>query len=318
MIVGVSRILNEAALIEPFIRHHATLLDLHIVLDNGSTDRTLPILRALAGEGLALQVFQSVSPIFAEATYNTGLYRLALAAGADWAIFLDADELLDVRRAPSLTEALVWVPVETVCIQLPVHDYVATDNDTPAELNPFRRLTMREAAPHMTKMIVRRAAPGRIEVLMGQHSATVDGIETRGEPQELVRLGHFPSRSPLQAARKAILARMKAVASGRSVADVANAHHVETIEALKTDAASWLRDQELAALRPGRNLVFDPAPYAGGDLLFSEPSDDLASLLGQFAAQGELLARSHGRILDSKRLIRAGLEGEAAVARRLF
>ncbi len=60
-VVGVSRVLDEADVIEPFIRHHAALLDLPIVLDNGSSDGTVEILRALHEEGVALQVYQTVA-----------------------------------------------------------------------------------------------------------------------------------------------------------------------------------------------------------------------------------------------------------------
>ena len=65
-IIAVTRVLNEEDVIEPLIRHHAPMVDHHIVLDNGSSDRTLEILASLKAEGARLTVLQCASVIFAE------------------------------------------------------------------------------------------------------------------------------------------------------------------------------------------------------------------------------------------------------------
>ena len=49
-LTAVTRVLNEEDIIEPFIRHHAAFVEAHILLDNGSGDRTLEILAALRRE----------------------------------------------------------------------------------------------------------------------------------------------------------------------------------------------------------------------------------------------------------------------------
>ena len=58
-LVAISRILNEADIVEAFVRHTSTLVDHHILLDNGSTDATLNIQSALHGEGLSIEVHHS-------------------------------------------------------------------------------------------------------------------------------------------------------------------------------------------------------------------------------------------------------------------
>jgi hypothetical protein len=58
-LVAASRVLNEDDILEAFVRHHAALVDHHIFLDNGSSDRSLAILRALQAEGLPLTVLQT-------------------------------------------------------------------------------------------------------------------------------------------------------------------------------------------------------------------------------------------------------------------
>ncbi|MFL5332666.1 MAG: glycosyltransferase family 2 protein [Geminicoccaceae bacterium] len=310
-VVGVTRLLNEADIVEPFVRHHAALLDLQILLDGGSTDETVSILRALHAEGLNIQVYQSSSPIFLEQAYNTGLYRLALGEGADWVFFLDADELLVTRAAARAQPILELVPADIACLRLPVFRYAVP----PGEGHPLERLTHRDPEPHMPKVVVRRLDPARVAVYAGNHFAFVDGRQELGLSQDRLALAHLPERSKLQAARKAILARLKVLASGEAQAAHFNTHALDAFERLKADPRGWLAQEAKSA---GAPVVEDPVPYRGGPLRYTKPADDLARLLALFAAQGELLARSHGSVLDRKRLIRRQLQEEGRVASRLF
>lgn len=70
-LVSVTRILNEDDIVEAFVRHNSVGLDHMIFLDNGSSDRTLDILRALQREGVPLSVFQAISAEFDEADAST-------------------------------------------------------------------------------------------------------------------------------------------------------------------------------------------------------------------------------------------------------
>ena len=312
-VVGVSRVLNEADLVEPFIRHHAALLDLQIVFDGGSTDGTVDILRALHAEGVNFQVYQTSSPIFLEHILSTGSYRLALAEGADWVVFLDADEMLVGRGAERLESILALVPAEIACLQVPVFRYAVPE--APVGLHPLGALTLRDAAPHMVKVLARRLDPARITIAPGDHFAMVDGRQDSGLPQHRIMLAHLPERSPLQAARKAILGRLKVVASGAAAAAEFNTHIEPVFQALKADPRGWLQQAE-AAQRSA--AVEDRVVYLGGDLRYTRAPDELARLLALFAAQGELLARSHGAILDRKRFIRRQKEDDGRVVHRLF
>ncbi len=317
-IVGVSRILNEEHLIEAFIRHHAALLDLQIVLDGGSTDRTMAILAALHAEGVPLQVFQTASPIFVEQVYNTGLYRLALNEGADWVCFLDADELLDLSRIPEgLAAFLHLVPPEIACLAVSAFRYLAPDAAAAPEPNPFQRLTRRETRPHMQKLVARRLDPARITIYAGSHGAFVDGVADHGLSQDRLVLAHFPERTPLQAARKAILGRLKALATGAAVAAEASIHYDAAFHALQDDPRRWL-EQAATDHAARQDLVHDPVHYRGTALCYTRPPDDLADLIAQFAVQAARLARSHGDLLDRKRLIRTEMLKAAAVVRRVI
>lgn len=313
-IVGVSRVLDEADVIEAFVRHHATMLDLHILLDNGSTDGTVEILRALHAEGIALQVYQTQSAIFMEQAYNTGLYRLALQEAADWVFFLDADELLVPRGAAGLPDILALAPAGVLCLRLATFRY-ARPRPEPGE-HPFAALVRRGSQPEMHKIAVRRVDATRIHIAPGNHFAFVDGQEDAGLSQDRLLLAHAPDRSPLQAARKVILSRLKPIASGEAAAGFFSVHRVPDFEALKTDPRGWLDRAEAPASAP--DDVDDPVAYRGGTLRYSAATDELARMIALFTAQAEHLARAHGAIMDRKRLLRREVMQRGAEARRLF
>ncbi|MBV9735432.1 MAG: glycosyltransferase family 2 protein [Acidisphaera sp.] len=303
-VVGVTRIQDEADIVEAFVRHHATLLDLHILLDGGSTDATLDILRALRAEGLAVQVYQTQTPVFVESLLNTGLYRLALKEGADWVIFLDTDEFLAVRGADRPAEVLAIAPPGVPCLRLLAYRYMP----------PITGLVRREARPQMPKIAARRLEPARITIYAGNHGAYVDGAYDAGLSQDRLFLAHVPDRDPLQIARRAILARMRAIASGQAIGDDASQHCAPAVDALKRDPRAWLAQ----AMAEPDGLVEDPVPYRGGPLVHTPEPDELARLLMILAARTEALARSHGRILDRKRLIKKEMMDDARRVVRLF
>lgn len=310
-VFGISRVLNEADMVEPFVRHHAALLDGHVLLDGGSVDGTVEILRALRDEGLNLSVYQVKSPIFLEQMHNTGLYRLALAEGADWVVCLDADELLVVRGAERPHAVLQLVPDSIPALAMQAFRYAAPP---PADTHPLTRLTHRDPAPHMPKLVARRMEPERISIYAGNHGAYVDGRKEPGLSQDRLLLAHLPDRDPLQSARKTILGRIKAIASGAETASWISDHLMSAFEALKTDPRAWIE----GAATQGVATVEDPVAYRGGALRYTAPPDELARLLRLFTAEAERLAQSHGAILDRKRLVRRELLEKGAVVRRLF
>jgi hypothetical protein len=140
----------------------------------------------------------------------------------------------------------------------------------------------------------------------------VDGREELGFPQGRLLLAHVPDRSPLQLARKTILGRLKPLASGQATAGHINVHRAADFEALKGDARAWLERPEATG------SVEDPVAYRGGPLRYTGKIDELSHMLSVFAGQAELLARSHGAILDRKRLVKRELLQRGAEARRLF
>ncbi|MBF0561870.1 MAG: glycosyltransferase family 2 protein, partial [Alphaproteobacteria bacterium] len=98
-IVAVSRSLNEEDIVEAFIRHHASFVDHHVILDGGSVDNTVEIITNLKNEGLNITLFSNDSPINNEHGWLTFLYKWAIEQNhADWVLFLDIDEFIDARK----------------------------------------------------------------------------------------------------------------------------------------------------------------------------------------------------------------------------
>ncbi len=82
-LVAVTRLWNEDDIVEAFVRHHAPQVDRFVFLDNGSSDRTLDILRSLAAEEFPITVLQTRSVSFDEASVNTWLFHYAASLQAD-------------------------------------------------------------------------------------------------------------------------------------------------------------------------------------------------------------------------------------------
>src|SRR4029079_14091757 len=105
--IAISRVKNEFDIIEAFVRYHARYFDKLIILDDGSTDGTIDILKSLRAAGLPLVLLQEPAVGYAQSDYMTKLLRMAVSQfGADWVAPLDADEFLELHAGMTLVEIL--------------------------------------------------------------------------------------------------------------------------------------------------------------------------------------------------------------------
>jgi hypothetical protein len=320
LFVSITRILNEDDVVEAFVRHSCAQVDHMLLLDNGSIDRTVDILRALHAEGLPITVLRAVSVVFDEEEANSVLYRAACDVfHPSWVICLDADEFLDVR-GPSLRETLMAVAAATPAVTVTLRNYVSLGNDYSDLLVP-RRMVLRDATDRgVAKQFIRGGIDGTVTLSAGNHSAWIGGILAGSLPLETVALAHYPSRHPLQGAVKAVLGRIKVLARGGgadAVAQTAN-HYIPFLDIMCRDPALLLHaDWYMENQRPAFAVVEDPIRYAGGDLRYTVASDPAMKALRCLGTALERLAASHGRLLDADPVARARVTDEGLRVERV-
>ncbi|AWN53625.1 glycosyltransferase family 2 protein [Methylobacterium sp. 17Sr1-1] len=315
--VAVTRILDEADIVEAFTRHTALFAGHHIFIDNGSNDGTLDILRSLQAEGLPITVFQNKSVHYNEREFNTFLYKEAVDNHrADWVIFLDADEFLDDRHLGmsfhQYFEALERSGSPVQCVKIPMVNYQYTRQDNKDEMIVPRRMVKRHAPSDTCKVIV--SAKIRHDEIMidnGSHHVFCRGSEVREQITETrIWLAHYSERSPFQLVVKFVRGWAKVLAAGEVALKAgASSHYRGPFEILKDRPEALLKSEWFMTHKNEHpDLVEDPTRYHGGELRYTPRVEDdmiaVRSLMGYLAD----LAEQHGRLIDSSASVRQLVE----------
>src|SRR5579862_183660 len=308
-IVAITRIKDEVDIVEAFIRHTAWFVDYHILIDNGSIDGTLEILKKLHAEGLPIWVFRNSMPMFTvEKYFMNALLRLARSMGhADWVVPVDTDEFLDLREGvPSLRAVLEEIDPAAPGIAIPSVIYSPRNDDPAGEANVALRITHRwDPIPEVQKVIVRvdDESLRRRTLGPGNHALLADGDEVPLPLSADVKVAHFYRRTVAQEALKAVLGRLRAM----SCPDGAECGHYQLMyDRVKDDPLLWLLGPSGDHSRP---MVRDPIAYRGTPLVHTPPGDDSpARFIRALIAHGELQAkmqRELWQMLDPDRSILA-------------
>jgi hypothetical protein len=305
-IAAITRVLDEADIIEAFVRHTAAYAQHHVFLDNGSADGTVEILRALQQEGFSLSVWQNRCVSFNEANHLTFLFRQAIAQHApDWVVCADCDEFIDDRRTPAgLADLLAGLDAGVGALTIPMIDYIPTAEDSAAEpIVPVRVRRRREAM--MACKIIARADPSRVdtEILVGGHSVRLGRSGGRVVAQDSVRLAHYPERSPFQYLVKCVRGWNKVLAAGTDATRYGfSRHYAPAYQALRDQPGVLLRNE---AFMSGDNaaaavdLIDDPIVYSGGPLTHTQLADEPMRAIRSLMNTVQELAARHGALLDS-------------------
>ena len=209
--LAIAMIKNEADIVEAFVRHNLELMDLMVVIDNGSTDGTREILTSLQREGLSLVVFDD--PIFGyyQSEKVTHVYRKVVPVfNPEVVWFLDADEFIHAPSRAALDAAFAVVPVGNAVL-LPWRTHLPdVEVDTahvladPLGAMPDRR---RREEPTYFKVVVRRDPRDdeRLVIEQGNHNVHFsDGTRPPVRTMEGVAVAHLPVRSVEQLSAKVI------------------------------------------------------------------------------------------------------------------
>ena len=274
-LVAISRIRNEADLVEAFIRHTATFVDLHLVLDNGSTDARSEIVRSLRAEGLPLVVRNDAIPGYRQVEQMNHLVTDAAHNAASWVIPLDCDEFLEAGGREGLEEALVD---DTRPALVSWKTFVPDPSDDPAVLNPVVRLghhLRAEAHPWKKVMIPGKLVP-YLTIEPGNHDVHIDrGDIGRQDLDGSVVLCHFPVRSVEQYAVKVAVGNMQYEALPER--NGLGFHYEAPFRLLMEDwpgfVAGYVEGARRFAAPAGfvPEVILEPIAYRGGPLRYTPP-----------------------------------------------
>ncbi len=319
-LISVTRILNEDDIVEAFVRHNVLSLNHMIFLDNGSTDSTLAILKALQEEGLPITVFQGPSLSFDEVSANTWLYRLVdQLHKADWVVFLDADEFLSLPAKATLATILSAQAANAVEATL-LHYYETDDDDAAQPIVPARMRWRMIAPTGVSKLFLRGGFGARAIIDAGNHGAFLDGKPMPAAPEPRLALAHYPARDGWQNLQKITIGWLKVLAAGQPALGAGRSqHYLSPFETLRDKPHELLGNPLFMQPKLNRTIMEErPLDYRGGALRHTGATDPALRALQLALRHAEQLARQHGRLLDQSAEARRLVDGWNSARKFLF
>jgi Glycosyl transferase family 2 len=327
-VVAVTCVKDEIDIIEAFARHTMAVVNHLVVLDNGSTDGTLEILRALREAGLPLDIEEDPAPGYWQWQRMTRLMRQAVTLrGADWVLPLDADEFLAVPvDRPAVPSALGLERADPAMpLRLAMRTYVPVLTDDGSEPNPVLRIRHRLTnEPWTARLIVPAGLASNGTLDQGHNTLVLNGRPWEHYGRGDLSVAHFPIRSLGQYMTKVAITTLQYLAM--SERDPRWAHNTFLkFELLKHDPEAFGSRFWDMAVRYGMaadapfDPVFaeDPVRYLGGEVVFSPPVDDRWRAYRSLLAYAEDLARRHSRCSCSASPAPASLGSESDTGARL-
>ncbi len=219
MITAVSMIKNAADVVETMIRGNALTVDNFVIVNNSSTDNTVKILNSLKEEGFSIDILddESISYLQQDITLNSIRYALEKYS-PDFIIPVDDDEIIcpndDSVQASDLKDIIENLDQDKL-YYMNWRNYIPTDADDPGQTCvALREKYCLDDETEMTKKVIIPAKIARdrsFSIAVGSHYAQSDNISEHVELHD-IRLAHYPIRSSVQIASKAIVGWMNVLA----------------------------------------------------------------------------------------------------------
>lgn len=302
-VVAITRVLNEADIIESFIRHNRSFVDHHILLDNGSSDGTVEILNGLKEEGFPITVFKNISVTFNESDFLTSMYKKAYEEyGADWVLCLDADEFVDDRKSAGGLTKLLREKTHVDIITVQLINYIATSSDNRDEIVVPKRIIRRRAETGVFKVFINAKSLGSdICITHGSHAVFSGGKKIVNTTEKNIVLAHYPERSPFQAIAKFVRGWSKVLSTSELEIKKGTAKHYKPLyEYLLNDPEKILRNKKFMTFKDEHIVVGeDPIDYRGGDLKYTTKNDEEMRCIRCILGFYDSLAAQHRAILDN-------------------
>lgn len=247
---GVSQVRDGADVLPWTLRHlRAHGLAGVLLTDHSSHDQTVALAQAEARPGFEVLVEHDAGLEYRQVENVARMAARARVLGATWVVPFDQDELWSPegwRRDERLAALLLSAPAAWQAVRCAVKDHHPHATDDPAQPNPWRR--QRWAC---------RGGAGKHAVRAGVAIGFgADHVGTRAVGQLGIVVRHCPVRSVAQYRLK--IARGAPALRATGAANPGDYwFRDEAVVAHGDDAAV------LAAVRRGRTLIHDPAPYAG-------------------------------------------------------
>ncbi len=211
--VAICMFRNEQDVLEPFLRHTASLVDLVVLLDNLSTDKSRLIANAVARELGNIIVTDLPDPVLNQSeTMTKTLKYVQSVVFADFVFLLDADEFISAPDQTTLFNALDSLPPKSIGL-LPWATYIPDPEmsaiETPNLLDRMKYRRKHEE-PQYYKAVLRMSGGLDSDLTVAQGNHMVYGAKGRSSSLkshyvEGLELFHFPIRSSNQLLAKGVI-----------------------------------------------------------------------------------------------------------------
>lgn len=195
---AIMMVKDEADILPDTLTHLARHVDEIYVYDNGSTDGTSEFLDT--EWGVPLHVEEDAEVGYWQSNKMTMLARKAAAAGHQWVIPCDADEIWYVCADPDrrIADYLAGQGLDVQVVQANLYNHLPTSEDDPKQVSPVERLKWRQKVEGSLPKVACRPAED-LSIGAGNHTATYEGHTLRVGG---LCIRHFTWRSPEQYVRK--------------------------------------------------------------------------------------------------------------------